>query len=301
MQISARDAARHRLQSASVKRHSHPSPGTPERGRCGPTDSRQRSPRLRGRPRQVLLVPALPHWQFPANMSIPSWPEKDPAPLSGSGPTEDVMGCLAEGNSGAAKQWYSKKRLFLKPYLKQFLWRWWLNINILLSRPSSGANQKAFPQSPFSSAASEATQHSRPFKVYQMTHPLQIPPASAHTAFFSRSLLVILDQQLWVNTEGQSTILCMYVLIPGSGRSPGGRHGNPLQYSCLENPHGQRSLTGYVRGVAKSWTWLKWLSMQTPFSTKDTFYLCLQLLPLLGGITNTQCQPSNELQISNHL
>ena len=25
-------------------------------------------------------------------------------------------------------------------------------------------------------------------------------------------------------------------LIPGSGRTPGGRHGNPLQYSCLENP-----------------------------------------------------------------
>ena len=25
-------------------------------------------------------------------------------------------------------------------------------------------------------------------------------------------------------------------LIPGSGRSPGGGHGNPLQYSCLENP-----------------------------------------------------------------
>ena len=34
-------------------------------------------------------------------------------------------------------------------------------------------------------------------------------------------------------------------LIPGSGRSPGGGHGNPLQYSCLENPHGQRSLVGY--------------------------------------------------------
>ena len=33
--------------------------------------------------------------------------------------------------------------------------------------------------------------------------------------------------------------------IPGSGRSPGGGHSNPLQYSCLENPHGQRSLTGY--------------------------------------------------------
>ena len=34
-------------------------------------------------------------------------------------------------------------------------------------------------------------------------------------------------------------------LIPGSGRSPGGGHGNPLQYYCLENPQGQRSLAGY--------------------------------------------------------
>ena len=33
--------------------------------------------------------------------------------------------------------------------------------------------------------------------------------------------------------------------IPGLGRSPEGKHGNPLQYSCLENPHGQRSLEGY--------------------------------------------------------
>ena len=34
-------------------------------------------------------------------------------------------------------------------------------------------------------------------------------------------------------------------LIPALGRSPGGGHGNPLQYSCLENPHGQKSLAGY--------------------------------------------------------
>ena len=33
--------------------------------------------------------------------------------------------------------------------------------------------------------------------------------------------------------------------IPGWGRSPGAGPGNPLQYSCLENPHGQRSLVGY--------------------------------------------------------
>ena len=33
--------------------------------------------------------------------------------------------------------------------------------------------------------------------------------------------------------------------VPGSGRSPGEGHGNPLQYSCLENPHGQRNPAGY--------------------------------------------------------
>ena len=32
--------------------------------------------------------------------------------------------------------------------------------------------------------------------------------------------------------------------ILGSGRSPGDGNGNPLQYSCLENPHGERSLVG---------------------------------------------------------
>ena len=42
--------------------------------------------------------------------------------------------------------------------------------------------------------------------------------------------------------------------VPGLGRSPGGGHSNPLQYSCLENPHGQRSLAGYIPGLAKSRT-----------------------------------------------
>ena len=36
--------------------------------------------------------------------------------------------------------------------------------------------------------------------------------------------------------------------VPGSGRSPGGGHGNPLQYSFLENPHGQK---GYGPGGHK--------------------------------------------------
>ena len=39
--------------------------------------------------------------------------------------------------------------------------------------------------------------------------------------------------------------------IPRLGRYPGGGHGNPFQYSCLENPHGQRSLAGYNPWVSE--------------------------------------------------
>ena len=46
-------------------------------------------------------------------------------------------------------------------------------------------------------------------------------------------------------------------LIPGLGRSPGGGHGNPLQYSHLENPMDRGDWWAAVRRVAKSWTWLK--------------------------------------------
>ena len=50
-------------------------------------------------------------------------------------------------------------------------------------------------------------------------------------------------------------------LILGSGRSPGGGHGNPLQYSCLENPMGRGAWQSTVHRVTKSWTQLKQLSM----------------------------------------
>ena len=41
------------------------------------------------------------------------------------------------------------------------------------------------------------------------------------------------------------------VLIPGSGRSPGEGDGNPLQYSCLENPIYREAWWATVHGVAK--------------------------------------------------
>ena len=45
--------------------------------------------------------------------------------------------------------------------------------------------------------------------------------------------------------------------IPGSGRSPGEGNGNPLQYSCLENPMEGGAWYATVHGVTKSWTRLR--------------------------------------------
>ena len=49
--------------------------------------------------------------------------------------------------------------------------------------------------------------------------------------------------------------------IPGSGRSPGEGNGNPLEYSCLENPMDREAWWATVHGVSKSRTRLKQLSM----------------------------------------
>ena len=78
-------------------------------------------------------------------------------------------------------------------------------------------------------------------------------------------------------------------LNPELGRSPRGEHGNPLQYSCLENPHGQRSLAGY-----SSWGH-KESDMTELRSTAPSFYIepllkyfkwsLLSLALMLGLIT----------------
>ena len=51
------------------------------------------------------------------------------------------------------------------------------------------------------------------------------------------------------------------VSVPGSGRSPGGGHGNLVQYSCLENLMDRGAWQDTVHGVAKSWRQLKQLGM----------------------------------------
>ena len=58
--------------------------------------------------------------------------------------------------------------------------------------------------------------------------------------------------------------------IPGLERYSGGGHGNPLQYSCLENPHGQRSLAGYSPwGHEELYMTERLSTTQTPYSVFD--------------------------------
>ena len=68
----------------------------------------------------------------------------------------------------------------------------------------------------------------------------------------------MLPSTVFIGSDGEESACNVGDLgsIPGLGRSPGGGHGNPLQYSCLESPHGQRCLPGYSHGVAKNWTQL---------------------------------------------
>ena len=64
------------------------------------------------------------------------------------------------------------------------------------------------------------------------------------------SQLVVVVKSLPVNTGDIKDV----GLIPGSGRSPGGGHGNPLQYSCLENPMDRAAYQAAFHKVTKSWT-----------------------------------------------
>ena len=64
-------------------------------------------------------------------------------------------------------------------------------------------------------------------------------------------------------------------LIPGLGRSPGGGHGNSLQYSCLENPMDRGAWWVTVHRVTKSWTWQKPTEHKLMWSRLRELLLCL--------------------------
>ena len=46
--------------------------------------------------------------------------------------------------------------------------------------------------------------------------------------------------------------------VPGSGKPLEEGNGNPLQYSCMENPMDRGAWQATVHGVTKNWTWMKW-------------------------------------------
>ena len=69
--------------------------------------------------------------------------------------------------------------------------------------------------------------------------------------------------------------------IPGSGRSPGGRHSNPFQYSCLENPMDRGTWQATVHRVAVSHTWLKRLSKKRHYeNVMSAFVHIIQTISL---------------------
>ena len=77
--------------------------------------------------------------------------------------------------------------------------------------------------------------------------------------------------------------------IPGSGRSPGGGPGNPLQYSCLENPMDRGAWWATVHGVPQSWTCPKRLSMHTHLKLTQLYKsTILQLKIFLNKKQSTQ-------------
>ena len=65
--------------------------------------------------------------------------------------------------------------------------------------------------------------------------------------------------------------------IPGLGRSPGGGHGNPLQYSCLENPMVRGPWQATAHGVAKSQTRLRATNTFTSSLSLSELYIFLKV------------------------
>ena len=77
-------------------------------------------------------------------------------------------------------------------------------------------------------------------------------------------------------------------LIPGLGRYPGGGHGNPLHYSCLENPMHRGAWWATVHGITKSQTRLKF----------PTMHIRVGLLCTESLVQNFSCQVTKFLEIS---
>ena len=118
------------------------------------------------------------------------------------------------------------------PFFRGFSWpSYWIRV-------SCGKNHWYLPTSPLA-------------KLFSMDFPWISSFKPHHSSL--TWILFLLNETMWAsqvvpvvkNPPTNSGDTRDLGSIPGLGRSPEGGHGNPLQYSCLENPHGQRSLAGY--------------------------------------------------------
>ena len=81
---------------------------------------------------------------------------------------------------------------------------------------------------------SDFLKHASDYLMLLIKQPLPSPLRMFQTTWASQVVLVV------TNLAASAGDIRNVGLIPGSGRCPGGGHGNPFQSSCLENPHGQR-------------------------------------------------------------
>ena len=89
----------------------------------------------------------------------------------------------------------------------------------------------------------------------QETFPTQ---GSNPGLLYCRQILYQLSQQGSPDSKESACNVGGPCLISGSGRSPGGGNGNPLQYSCLDNPMDRGDWQATVHGITKSWTQLSY-------------------------------------------
>ena len=109
--------------------------------------------------------------------------------------------------------------------------------------------------------------------------------------------MALVVKNLLANAEGARDVGS----VPGLGKSSGGGHGNPLQYSCLEDPKDRRGWQDAVHRVSKGQPWLKWLSTHfresiapvRPYAwcyliprwnLSPFFATCFRLQPLTGSL-----------------
>ena len=97
-----------------------------------------------------------------------------------------------------------------------------------------------------------------------------------NTVWASQVMLVIKNLLAKAGDKARDT-----GLIPRSGRSPGGGHGNALQYSCLENPMVRGAWWATVHGLAKSQAWLKRLTMHVCYTVYFPFLLYAFCFPFM--------------------